>query len=1153
MEIDPQIEQIITHIKNLNSKQKIIKPRVEKLFPSKDITYPVDSIFKLCSDFPAIRSIGKLAAMKDFERNAILNMFADQKDGDGFIRWLIHSLTVDDQIFKELQHVFCNSFTDRHFESSVLHFSTDKDRLKQLEIDKSISLTHNKDDNSDFIKPGYSLTPDGQVSKLSLYALNLDSIPQYIFLFSHLKELDLSHNKLTHISNNIKYLKQIESINLKYNRIEEIPYINHLTRLKRIDLAFNQLYELPDFFGQFIHLSELNLENNNLKSLPKQIVNLNNLSYLNISYNQLTELPEQIGQLAHLKKLIINNNNVAYLPDSIVRLSDLTALYVNHNQLNVLPDDLEKLRSLEIAELEGNKLQTLPDALWQLKRIRVLSLKSNQIQSISQSINNLVHLEELDLSDNQLKQIPKEIFSLRHLKRLYVANNYISEFELPEKMNMIPLIDFDCSGNELTELPVSLWDIESIEILNINKNRITRIPFQFSNLKRLSQFNCDYNPIKSPPPEIIQKGKFAIWNYFIELEDSEPLFEAKLIIVGEPEAGKTCLRKKIMDPTCDVKKLDNPIQPTRGIDIDICEFSTSEIPQFKMNIWDFGGQTIYHTMHQFFLTKRSYYLFVWEARRNIDYHNFKYWLNIIQLLGKNSPVTVVMNKSDQYIKEIDQRDLKNNYKNIISFFQVSCYTDNNIEQLVQHIKEKMVCLEHVGSDWPKRWKDIRLEIEQSSKNFLPYEEYLILCQSYSMDEHQANYLSDYLHDLGVILHFQNDPLLKNILIIKPEKALHAVYRILDDQQTIMNMGCFSRDDLNRLWKGFSADKHTYLLQLMIKFELCFHLPDTPEYIVPQLLPGKEPDEIELWKKKTQTFLHFEYHYSFMPAGIISRLIARNHQNIPKHTYWKSGFIFKYKTSDDKTSEALVTENRVSDNISIQIKGPENERKVLRDIIKFEINRIHQSLNTPEVKEMIPCSCQECRSADSAHLFDYSILKKMKDKGKKIIPCFKSFEDVSIDELLEGQNDIPNIFICYSHKDNKQKDALLTHLNSLSNSNIIRILYDQDIQPGNKWDEEIRHAISISELVVLLISPNFLASEYIRQSELPQIYQDNQKKIIPILIKPCNWTTNDQLKKLQMFPSDGTPLWSDKDSESYIPHSKLAEITSYIERHVKKDI
>jgi GTPase SAR1 family protein len=80
---------------------------------------------------------------------------------------------------------------------------------------------------------------------------------------------------------------------------------------------------------------------------------------------------------------------------------------------------------------------------------------------------------------------------------------------------------------------------------------------------------------------------------------------------------------------------------TRGVDIKKWKIQTDITPDFTINIWDFGGQEIYHSTHQFFLTKRSLYLFLWEARKDDNLINFDYWLNVIKLLSNNSPLVVM--------------------------------------------------------------------------------------------------------------------------------------------------------------------------------------------------------------------------------------------------------------------------------------------------------------------------------------------------------------------------------------------------------------------------------------------------------------------------------------------------------------------------------
>ena len=107
------------------------------------------------------------------------------------------------------------------------------------------------------------------------------------------------------------------------------------------------------------------------------------------------------------------------------------------------------------------------------------------------------------------------------------------------------------------------------------------------------------------PPEIIRKNEQpkAIIDYYLSLLEKEkkPLHEAKMLILGQANVGKTCLRKRLINNNYDPKR-----NKTDGIDIHNWEIEVED-RKLQVNIWDFGGQEIYHATHQFFLTKRSLY------------------------------------------------------------------------------------------------------------------------------------------------------------------------------------------------------------------------------------------------------------------------------------------------------------------------------------------------------------------------------------------------------------------------------------------------------------------------------------------------------------------------------------------------------------------
>jgi small GTP-binding protein len=151
------------------------------------------------------------------------------------------------------------------------------------------------------------------------------------------------------------------------------------------------------------------------------------------------------------------------------------------------------------------------------------------------------------------------------------------------------------------------------------------------------------NPLVSPPLEVAAKGIGAIREYFRQLgqEGIDHLYEAKLLILGEGGAGKTTLAQKILYPSYALKEEES----TQGVDVLKWSFRLEGVEgdrQFHVNIWDFGGQEIYHATHQFFLTRRSLYALVADTRK--DDTDFYYWLNVAELLSDNSPLLIVKNE-----------------------------------------------------------------------------------------------------------------------------------------------------------------------------------------------------------------------------------------------------------------------------------------------------------------------------------------------------------------------------------------------------------------------------------------------------------------------------------------------------------------------------
>jgi exonuclease VII small subunit len=121
---------------------------------------------------------------------------------------------------------------------------------------------------------------------------------------------------------------------------------------------------------------------------------------------------------------------------------------------------------------------------------------------------------------------------------------------------------------------------------------------------------------------------------------------------------------------------------------------------------------------------------------------------------------------------------------------------------------------------------------------------------------------------------------------------------------------------------------------------------------------------------------------------------------------------------------------------------------------------------------------------------------------------------------------PTVFISYSHKDEKWKDRLVTHLGVLHNQGLLDLWDDRRIGTGEDWYQEIQEAMAAASVAVLLVSANFLTSQFILGEEVPRLLERRDKeglRTFPVIVKPCAWTQVRWLARMQVRPKDGRPL------------------------------
>nr|VFJ42625.1 MAG: TIR domain-containing protein [Candidatus Kentron sp. FM]VFJ43321.1 MAG: TIR domain-containing protein [Candidatus Kentron sp. FM]VFK05488.1 MAG: TIR domain-containing protein [Candidatus Kentron sp. FM] len=113
-----------------------------------------------------------------------------------------------------------------------------------------------------------------------------------------------------------------------------------------------------------------------------------------------------------------------------------------------------------------------------------------------------------------------------------------------------------------------------------------------------------------------------------------------------------------------------------------------------------------------------------------------------------------------------------------------------------------------------------------------------------------------------------------------------------------------------------------------------------------------------------------------------------------------------------------------------------------------------------------------------------------------------------------------IFICYAREDRVHKDDLVKYIKPLKRDGRIRDWHDGLIEPGADWQPEIAAALERCHMALLLISADFLNSEFIYSVELKRLFErrrDTGIRIVPIIVRPCLWKEDKRLKGLQAMP------------------------------------
>ncbi|UOY02816.1 COR domain-containing protein [Blastococcus sp. PRF04-17] len=253
-----------------------------------------------------------------------------------------------------------------------------------------------------------------------------------------------------------------------------------------------------------------------------------------------------------------------------------------------------------------------------------------------------------------------------------------------------------------------------------------------------------------------------------------------------------------------------------------------------------------------------------------------------------------------------------------------------------------------------------MALESDSRDHVSAEEFFRICEAHGFDRRQDMLqLGGYLHDLGICLFFQDDELLSRTVVLKPEWGTGAVYRALDDPKIIRNLGVFGPADLKRIWhEPAYASMRAELLQLMVRFGLCYRVPGSETFVAPQLLSPTRPSYA--WDDADNLLLRYEY--DVMPKGIVRRLIVALHDLIePGDNVWRTGVLLRH----DLTQAEIIEDYRRR-RLTIRLRG--GDPRILLAMIDRELAAVHRSYPAIRFEKYRPCDCDRCAVAVEPTMF-----------------------------------------------------------------------------------------------------------------------------------------------------------------------------------------
>lgn len=786
-------------------------------------------------------------------------------------------------------------------------------------------------------------------------------------------------------------------------------------------------------------------------------------------------------------------------------------------------------------------------------------------------------MAQLTIDGNQLTALPREIGQQLALTHFSLSNNQLTA--LPAEIGQLhSLCQFYLDKNNLTTLPAEIRNLRALKQLYLHDN--PGLPLSTETLGPTWQEASRQGGARPGSPTLILDTYFAIQR------GSRPLHEVKLVLIGRGGAGKTSLVRALQGQAFDEKEAETPgigIGSWRlkckgtEVTVHIWDFAGQEITH-EAHRFFLTERCLYLVVVEGRQNLQDDDADHWLA------HVEQYGTHREDgKPGQTSPALVVANKADLVPAELDEERLRREHACVRGFLETDCQTGRGISALRQRIAQVIegAEMESVRQPFPTEWQQMKERLEDwkgLKRHFLTETEFAKECAAHGVRPGDQLALTQVLNQLGIALYYGNNPKLRDNRVLNPQWLANGMYALIRgverhgdpkrpgelkcaDVTTRLEQGLALMKTFRNLKRArgrakkqlldsvakpalgigdYPCEAQAFLLELMEDRELCFVAREGEKgapiyYLLPGLLPKSEPRGVVApYLAAAREQVRLRYTYRLLPEGLLPRFIVRTHPLSKDRPRWRRGVVLRWSGAEggsETSATALVLANQKTKQIEVSVRaGSEHLRRELAGMVRTHLAAIHRelpsALHSEEELELSPAGEQwlKVRTLEQAAQSHQLVQVEFANKLENLLPQ-PELERIAPSTAWEkdAAKRALRVFISYSHKDHRLlNDFATTYLAVLENERLIQHWTDGEIRAGEDWDNRIRDEIRTTDIVILLVSEDFLASKYIMgvEAKLAQERQINGTiEILPVLLSGQSYlqTEYEWIRKLQMAP------------------------------------